>query len=162
MEDVFLKKAKTSSLKSLYTQFFTAVFFILCISIIFEVILAGIQTRTPKFFGYSVSYVPTESMEPTIHAGDYVLFREATFDTVEVNDIVIYRATSGRFIIHRVIEKNNEYLICKGDNNPIADAENIYPEIKERPINSEFYKSNTHKTTLYPLTGTLKGQLYCD
>lgn len=41
-------------------------------------------------------------------------------------------------------------------------AVNIYPEIKQRPINSMFYKSNTHKTALYPLTGTLKGQLYPD
>ena len=68
-------------------------------------------------------------MEPTIHADEYVLFHQATFDTVDVGDIVIYRSESGRFIIHRIIEKNNEYLICKGDNNPVADSENIYPEM---------------------------------
>lgn len=39
-------------------------------------------------------------------------------------------------------------------------AYNIYPIIQERPMNSTLYKSLTHKTTLYPLTGCLNGQLY--
>ncbi len=129
MEEIFLKKANKESFKYLLSKFFTAVFFILCVSIILEVVIATVQVRTPRFFGYSVSYVPTESMEPTIHADSYVLFKSATFETVAENDIIIYRASSGRFIIHRVIEKTNEYIICQGDNNPIADTENIYPDM---------------------------------
>jgi len=129
VEDLYLKKANKETTRALYQLFFTATFFILCITIIFEVILAGIQVRTPKFFGYSISYVPTESMEPTIHADDYVLFHEANFDNVGVGDIIIYRSNSGRFIIHRIIEKTNDYIICQGDNNPIPDSENIYPDM---------------------------------
>ena len=129
MEDIFLKKANRESFKFLISKFFTAVFFILCITIILEVVISTVEGRTPRFFGYSVSYVPTESMEPTINAGDYVLFKATTFEEVNVDDIIIYRSNTGRFIIHRIIEKTNEYIICQGDNNPIADSENIYPDM---------------------------------
>ena len=124
-----LKKALKDSFKVLITKFFTAVFFILCASIILEVILSGVEGRTPQFFGYSVSYVPTESMEPTIKPGEYVLSQKTTFDNVNVDDIIIYKSSEGRFIIHRVINKTEEYLICQGDNNPIADSEFIYPNM---------------------------------
>ena len=106
MEDIFLKKANRESFKFLISKFFTAVFFILCITIILEVVISTVEGRTPRFFGYSVSYVPTESMEPTINAGDYVLFKATTFEEVNVDDIIIYRSNTGRFIIHRIIEKS--------------------------------------------------------
>lgn len=125
MQDTFFKKASKESFKYLLSKFFTAVFFILCITTIFEVVMATAEARTPRFFGYSVSYVPTESMEPTIMAGDYVLFKNTSFEEVKEEDIIVYRSASGRFIIHRIIEKNDDYIICQGDNNPIADEEHI-------------------------------------
>ena len=96
---------------------------ILCLYITIEVIVANTNNRPPAVFGVSVSYVPTESMEPTIEAGDYVMFTKVSFDDVKVDDIVVYRASDDKFIIHRVIEKTDEYLICKGDNNPLEDKE---------------------------------------
>ena len=125
MQDIFIKKANKEIFKYLLSKFLTAVFFILCITTIFEVVMATVEARTPRFFGYSVSYVPTESMEPTIHAGDYVLFKSTSFEEIIEEDIIVYRSASGRFIIHRVIEKTDEYIICQGDNNPIADEELI-------------------------------------
>ena len=103
MQDTFFKKASKESFKYLLSKFFTAVFFILCITTIFEVVMATAEARTPRFFGYSVSYVPTESMEPTIMAGDYVLFKNTSFEEVKEEDIIVYRSASGRFIIHRII-----------------------------------------------------------
>ena len=32
----------------------------------------------------------------------------------------------------------------------------VFPEMKERNINSQFFKSITHKTHLYPISGYLK------
>lgn len=61
-----------------------------------------------------------------------------------------------------VIDTKEFYANIYGRFNESMYAINIYPEVVQRPINSQFYKSNAHKTTLYPLTGTLKGQLYCD
>ena len=129
MDEIFLKTANKESFKTLITKFFTAVFFILCASIILEVVLSGVEGRTPQFFGYSVSYVPTESMEPTIMPEEYVLSHTTSFDKVDVGDIIIYKSETGRFIIHRVISKFEDYLICKGDNNPIEDSEKIYPNM---------------------------------
>lgn len=37
---------------------------------------------------------------------------------------------------------------------------NVYPETKERAINSQFFKSVSRISNLYPLTGTLEGWLY--
>lgn len=106
-----------------------AICIILCFYVSVEVIVANNQKRPPSFFSLSLSYVPTNSMEDTIKPGDYVLFSKASFDDVEVGDIIVYRSDEGsmegNFIIHRVVEKNNDYLTTKGDNNPIADSEQI-------------------------------------
>ena len=61
-----------------------------------------------------------------------------------------------------VIDTNEFYANVYGRFDDNLSAVNIYPVIVQRPINSEFYKSNAHKTTLYPLTGTLNGQLIQD
>lgn len=61
-----------------------------------------------------------------------------------------------------VIDTDEFYAPIYGRFDDNLYATNIYPTITQRPINSEFYKSNAHKTTLYPLTGTLQGQLYED
>ncbi len=96
-----------------------------CLYITIEVIMSNTEERPPRIFGLSVSYVPTESMEPVINRGDYVLFIEASFDDVNVNDIIVYKSSEGRFIIHEVIEKNDSYIIAKGCNNEIADSEKV-------------------------------------
>ncbi len=96
---------------------------ILCLYITIEVIVANNEHRPPSIFGLSVSYVPTESMEPAIEAGDYVLFSKVDFDDIRVNDIIVYRSNDNRFIIHRVMEKADSYLRVQGDNNPLPDNE---------------------------------------
>lgn len=96
-----------------------------CLYITIEVIMSNTEERPPRIFGLSVSYVPTESMEPVINAGDYVLFVEASYDDVFVNDIIVYKSSEGRFIIHEVIEKNDSYIITKGCNNEFADNEKV-------------------------------------
>lgn len=84
-----------------------------------------------NFLGYSWNYVMSGSMEPTIMTGELVIAKQADFEDIEVGDIIIYKHTyddgSSIPIIHRVIEKNSEYLLCKGDNNPEKDPWNIYP-----------------------------------
>ena len=97
-----------------------------------EVVSASKEGRPPRMFGYSISYVPTDSMEPTISVGDYVIFKKITFEEVKENNIIIYRSeeesTKGMFIIHRVMEVHDDYLIVKGDNNIIPDNEHVTPD----------------------------------
>lgn len=71
-----------------------------------------------NLFGYTFFEVATASMYPTIEIGDVVIVR-ITKD-VEQNDIIVY--TDGESIItHRLIEKNDNELIAKGDANNSED-----------------------------------------
>ena len=102
---------------------------VLCIAVTVEVISANTNNRPPRVFGISVSYVPTKSMEPTIMAGDYIMFCKRDFEDVELGDVIIYKNSNDMYIVHRVIEKYDDYLIAKGDNNLVADSEKIYPDM---------------------------------
>lgn len=123
------KKKKDGKLtkKDIIAYIISAICMILCIFITIEVISANVSKRPPRIFGYSVSYVPTKSMEPVIMAGDYVLYKKATFDSVEEKDIIVYRNFDDIYIIHEVISKNTEdgYIIAKGVNNALADTEKV-------------------------------------
>ena len=106
---------------------------LLCVVIVLltsvEVISAAKEARPPRMFGYSISYVPTESMEPEIEAGDYIYYKVTSFDEVKENEVIIYKSNSGqmkgKYIVHRVIEKHEDYLVVKGDNNVINDTEQV-------------------------------------
>lgn len=112
---------------------------LLCLYITIEVIVANTNNRPPRIFNISVSYVPTESMEPTISAGSYVMFTGVNVDNIKTGDnnilknhenrdgdiIVFYNEKEDKFIIHRVvgIEEDSEgrYFITWGDNNILTD-----------------------------------------
>ena len=120
------KEPKKKKIKSRIAIILSVLVFVLSLTIIIKVVVANTQHKLPSIFGFSVSYVPTESMEPTIYSDQYILSQTTTFDKVNIDDIIIYRSnTENRFIVHRVIEKYEDYLITKGDNNPIADSEHI-------------------------------------
>lgn len=71
-----------------------------------------------NLFGYTFFEVATASMYPTIEIGDVVIVKITK--EVEQNDIIVY--TDGQSIItHRLIEKNNDELIAKGDANNSED-----------------------------------------
>ena len=127
MKEVKKKKIK---IKLIIIYCLSVLFLILCIHIVIEVIVANTNNRPPSILGISVSYVPTASMEPTIKTGDYVMFTSTSFDKVNVDHIIVYYSKDNDiFIIHRVVEKFSDYLITKGDNNPIADQERVLPEM---------------------------------
>ena len=112
---------------------------LLCLYITIEVIVANTNNRPPRIFNISVSYVPTESMEPTISAGSYVMFTGVNADNIKTGSgnilknhenrdgdiIVFYNEKEAKFIIHRVvgIEEDSEgrYFITWGDNNVLTD-----------------------------------------
>lgn len=73
-----------------------------------------------NIFGYTFFEVATGSMSGTIEIGDIVIVKL----TKEVNeeDIVVYQKDNN-FITHRLIEKQNEKLITKGDANNTQDEE---------------------------------------
>lgn len=64
--------------------------------------------------------VKTGSMEDGIHAGDYILIAEK--DNYKVGDVVTY-TNEGYHVTHRIIKKNGDKVITKGDANNVADEE---------------------------------------
>lgn len=64
--------------------------------------------------------VLTGSMEPKLHAGDYILVLKTR--NYKKGDIVTY-SKEGYYITHRIVKINNKKVITKGDANNTNDEE---------------------------------------
>lgn len=71
-----------------------------------------------NLFGYTFFEVATGSMAPTMEIGDVVIVKITK--QVEQNDIIVY-IDGENIITHRLIEKNDDELIAKGDANNSED-----------------------------------------
>ena len=107
----------------------TGVFLIASLYLIICNIVAMRNDKPVRIFGYSYSYVPTESMEPTIKAGDSIIFKKAPYSSLEIGDIIVYQSktgnTKGMYIVHRIVEETEYGFVMRGDNNPTSDPEII-------------------------------------
>lgn len=79
------------------------------------------------FFGflfvssYDLLHVQGQSMEPTLEDGDILIINE-NIEDVENGDIVVYEDPSkDKYIVHRIIQSNDDAYILKGDNNDYPD-----------------------------------------
>ena len=108
----------------------------LCFSVVMQVLNRGYAS----IGGYSCFRVITGSMEPEIPVGALILSRKVDIDSLEVGDIVCFRATyseiAGQSITHRVIGVTQDAngttkLQTKGDYNVAADP---YPVTDENLI----------------------------
>lgn len=64
--------------------------------------------------------VKTGSMEDGIHVGDYILIVKR--NNYKVGDIVTY-TKEDYYVTHRIVEKNGNKVITKGDANNVVDEE---------------------------------------
>lgn len=83
----------------------------------------GDINRFPSIFTYKPLTILSNSMEPTVHAGDLILIDVRK--EPEVNEVVTYKHPDGILITHRIIEKMKKdgetFFKTKGDNNNTAD-----------------------------------------
>ena len=116
------KKIK-NIIKGIISVFFVVIIFLLSYFIIANIVAAKNNTIS-SFFGYSISYVPTTSMEPTITHGSSVLFEKNTkYEDITYDDIIVYYNEESKiYVIHRVYDITNEGLVMKGDNNIAIDT----------------------------------------
>lgn len=96
---------------------------IIIIAVIIILLYSIIQKNITKenytnIFGYTFLEVLTGSMSGTIEIGDGVIVK-LTKD-VEKEDIIVYEKDNS-LITHRLIEKQNDKLIAKGDANNTQD-----------------------------------------
>lgn len=83
----------------------------------------------PTQFGGQASYVMVAgaSMEPILQKGDLVIIRDS--NTYQAEDIVTYQHPIVGPVIHRVINREGDKYILKGDNNDWIDS--YKPDISE-------------------------------
>ena len=92
----------------------------LIINIIFVIVIGLLLLYVILRFTNNVLIynVETGSMENNIHAGDYILiFKKGDYN---IGDIVTYRKDN-YFITHRIIKKDGNTFITKGDANNVPD-----------------------------------------
>ena len=78
-------------------------------------------------FGYRPLYILTGSMEPALKEKGICIVKRATYDEIEVDDIITYMVGE-KTITHRVIEITEDGIRTKGDNNNVEDAYLLKPE----------------------------------
>lgn len=112
-------------------------FFLFAIVIIIVGTVARSKNKMMNIFGFSFSVVGSDSMEPTIMTGEFIIIRQIDFNKVKASKdqgdiIVFYSEKEQKYIVHRAIEKDDENITTKGDNPkaPIDDEpvteENFY------------------------------------
>ena len=92
---------------------------ILIFSIYFLVQTKILNKDYANIFGYTFFEIATGSMSGTLEIGDVVIVKLT--NDVEVGDIIVYKEED-YFITHRLIEKNQDTLIAKGDANNSEDS----------------------------------------
>jgi signal peptidase len=103
-------------------------------------IVLGAQLVLSTAFGSSPFYVVvSSSMTPTLKVGDMVVVENVPFDTIHVNDVIVYVTPTpmggceGLVVVHRVVGISSDGgLITQGDNratNPRPDEPTEWPYV---------------------------------
>ncbi|MDQ2050207.1 S26 family signal peptidase [Natronolimnohabitans sp. A-GB9] len=103
------------------------------IVVVVLVLAAGYLLGQPILFGY----VATDSMEPTIDAGDgYVAIPAALTGTPESGDVVVFEAETldDDLATHRIVDEGEVGYVTQGDANPSPDQESGEPPVRESQI----------------------------
>lgn len=86
----------------------------------------------------SFRWVVSESMEPTISKGAFLVLKEYDEDDIpQVDDIAVFRNESifgAKDIVHRVIATDGPEVLTKGDNNECADGYTSVDNVKYKVI----------------------------
>jgi signal peptidase I len=90
------------------------------IYIVFQVIYKNDIVRV---CGFSCLNVLTGSMSPEIEAGEKIIIKKCNDYTI--GDIISYKDSNNDIITHRIIAKEEDYFITKGDYNNTDDEEHV-------------------------------------
>jgi len=84
------------------------------------------------------SYVTSDSMEPTLSAGDgFVAVPPAIAGSVEPGDVVVFEAEQiegGGLTTHRVVDETERGYITRGDANPFTDQDSDEPPVQDAAV----------------------------
>ncbi|MGD2246968.1 MAG: signal peptidase I [Candidatus Methanofastidiosia archaeon] len=96
--------------------------FALCVFLLIQGILYGVLGVFPAY-----RVVNSGSMEPVFYEGDVVFIKKVDASTLEVGDIIVFKARRGKTpIVHRIVEvieeNGNKYFVTQGDSNAFTDS----------------------------------------
>ena len=63
----------------------------------------------------NVAIVLSDSMKPSISAGDLLISKSSKEKTLNIGDIVTFEANPGVIITHRIVDIENDTIMTKGD-----------------------------------------------
>ena len=113
--------------------------FMLTLSIIFSFIVFYNTTYNAlitKICGVSILQITSGSMENELKIGDIVLIKES--NDYKVNDIITYNVDDKYLVTHRIIKRNGNNYITKGDNNNTIDDISVQKENIEGKVIYKF------------------------
>ena len=105
---------------------------VILVILIYNIILIFISAENDgiELFGYRAYVITSDSMEPAINNGDAIVVKNCEEEDLQTGDVITFEQNQ-EVITHRIqkIEEDQttkeKTYITKGDNNNIADSENI-------------------------------------
>ena len=80
------------------------------------------------FFGIRPVRVLSGSMKPEIVEGDMVYIQSCREEDVQTGDVIAFENGNGQMVLHRVIRREEEGFITKGDANDREDFQPVSAE----------------------------------
>ncbi|QLG63213.1 signal peptidase I [Halorarum salinum] len=120
--------------------------------VIIIAVFVAILVTTPAS-PVQVSYVYSDSMEPTIGQNDgYIVVPEGT---IEQRDIVVFWSSEREeHVTHRVVGRSDAGLLTQGDNNDVTDQAAGYQHVQREDVVGAVLTVNGDPVTI-PALGTL-------
>lgn len=107
-----------------------------------------------------LSYVTTNSMEPTLDPGDgFVAIPASLAGEIEEGDVITFRAETlhgGGLTTHRVADVTDRGFVTKGDNNPFTDQDDEEPPVKRTQVVAVVWQPGGAVLSI-PFVGTAVG-----
>lgn len=105
------KTKKKNVFSKIVNWLLTIIIILLAVVIGFNILISRVAGGPPVLFGHMFLVVVTDSMEPELMVGDFIVAKYVPIDTVEVGDNAVFVAPSGssvagKSIVHKVIDIN--------------------------------------------------------
>ncbi|WP_025725352.1 signal peptidase I [Acholeplasma granularum] len=112
----------TKSIKILKT---ILIIFIVMIAITFitSQFLSQITKKPVMILNHSYGLVETNSMEPDILVGDFIIMKKHDYEDLKIGDVIAFESFNKKIIIHEIISNTPDGFITKGVNNTEDDLE---------------------------------------
>lgn len=101
---------------------------ILFLLVVFNIYImrCRIQGKPAMIGGKCILKITTGSMTPSLQTGDFILVQKCSAESLQVGDIISFysedREIYGKINTHRIVKKESEGFVTRGDANPENDS----------------------------------------